>query len=244
MQIGKQIEHLRPYGNVQSAYRLIRNYQLRMHNKHARNAYALPLSAGKLVREARCKFGRKPNVQHGLLDLQLPFLLRREAAYVIQPFRNDVVYLCALVERGHGVLKYHLYLFDDFPVRFLVYFAAYALSLKEYFTRRNGIYADYCAAYGGFAGAGLAHQTECFALIYVETYALYGLELFAAFAEFNMKVFDLKQFFPRFIHWGWPPSICPSAAGLSTGVLFWASGDRAAMFLRNAWGILQNTAGG
>ena len=56
LQLAHKVQHLRAYGYIQRAYGLVRYYKLRVHNKAARYAYALALSAGKLMRKTACKF--------------------------------------------------------------------------------------------------------------------------------------------------------------------------------------------
>jgi hypothetical protein len=47
LEIGQQIENLSLNGNIQGAHRFIRDEQFRFSGQRTRDAYALPLPAGK-----------------------------------------------------------------------------------------------------------------------------------------------------------------------------------------------------
>ena len=158
LQIVEQIEHLRTDGNIQRAYRFVRNYELGLHYQRAGYAYALALTAAELMREAGRKLGQKANFLECLLNLILAVLLILIKMMVQYTFTDYIVYLGALVERSKRILEYHLAALYDLKVKLLGYFSVYLAALVEYFAGSGRVYPGYGAAYGGFAGTGFANQ--------------------------------------------------------------------------------------
>ena len=75
LQFAHQIQNLRLNRHVQRADRLVADNQLRVERQCARNADALPLSAGKLVRIARVDLFAQTNVVHELQHAGAALLL-------------------------------------------------------------------------------------------------------------------------------------------------------------------------
>ena len=68
LEVLEQVEDLRLHGDVERGHRLVADDQLRVHGERARDADALALAAGELVREAVVVLGVQPDDLEQLLD--------------------------------------------------------------------------------------------------------------------------------------------------------------------------------
>ena len=109
LELVEQIDDLRANGDIQRGDGFVCHDKIRIHDKAPRNADALALPAGKFMREAGGKVFGKAHFLHDLLHFAQPVLLVIEQMIVIQAFGDNVIHLCALVERGHRILKDHLH---------------------------------------------------------------------------------------------------------------------------------------
>ena len=123
LQLAHKVQHLRAYGYIQRAYGLVRYYKLRVHNKAARYAYALALSAGKLMRKTAGELRQQANIQQSLRHAFLYLLVAQVMPYVGKPFAHNIVNLCAFVKAGHRILEYHLDILYHLAVSLVIYLA-------------------------------------------------------------------------------------------------------------------------
>ena len=145
------------------------------------------------MREAAGELGQQADFLEGLLNLVLTVGIILVHVMVDNAFRDNIVDLGAFVEGSHGILEDHLAAADDFHVFLLGDLSADPLSLVEDFTLGGGIDADDRAADGRFAGAGLADQCKCLALVNGEIDIVHSHELSAAVAKRHLQVLDLNE---------------------------------------------------
>ena len=150
-----------------------------------------------------------------------------------QSLADDIVNLGALVQRGHGVLKYHLNPLGNLPVQRPGDTAVDLLTVKDDVASRGGMDADDGAADGGFAGTGLTDQTEGFALINIKGYMIHGGKGMEPGTELNGQILNFQHFFALISHCGSLPS--PAARERAPAVPPWAPGGPAAMCVLYAW---------
>ncbi len=157
-QFVQQVDNLRLYRHVQSGNRLVGDNQFGFHNDRPRYAYALTLSARKLVRVSPRVFGHKPYKLQHLIHLLFDVLFILFAVDY-KPLGNNVLNGHARVERRYGVLKNHLYARDK-PRRVvsLVYVNKHARARRaqheKHYQKRDGarlrrlVHNDLCGVFG------------------------------------------------------------------------------------------------
>ena len=200
----EQVEHLGPDGHVQRGDGLVGHHKLRLHNQRPGNADTLTLAAGELVGEPGGKLRQQAHFPQRVLHLPLPVILVLVEVVVDEALGDDVVHLGPLVQRGHGVLEDHLALLDDLQIQLLGDLPADPAALEEDLAGGHRVDAGDCAANGGLARAGLAHQGEGLPLVDVDVDMVNGDKLFPATSEGNLQVLDLYQLFTLW-HSKFPP---------------------------------------
>ena len=118
-QLVKQIDYLRLNRHIERRDRLVRDYQVGVHDYRPRDADTLTLTARKLVRiTARVLAHQSDKLEHlvnlFIDDLLVPFALN------YQSLRNDFADGHSGVERRYRVLEYHLDLRHELRVLRLV----------------------------------------------------------------------------------------------------------------------------
>ena len=150
LQFTHQVQHLSSYRYIKRAYRLICDYEFRLHYKCPCYTYALPLSAGKLMREAACKFRQQANIQQRFIDQLCTLLSGQVLSCAVCTLRNNVINFSTLVKACHGVLKYHLNFRYNLLIEFWRNFTVYTLAFICYCSGAGWMDSHYGAAYRCF----------------------------------------------------------------------------------------------
>ena len=103
------------------------------------------------MREATCKLRQKAHIGKRFGNLCLALFFGEVLLHVHQAFGNDIVHLCALVERCHRILEDHLDLLRDALVQLVRNFSVDFFSFEDNLARGGGVDADDRAANGGLA---------------------------------------------------------------------------------------------
>ena len=182
LKVLKHIDDLGLNGNVQRGNRLVTDDKLGVHRQSAGNADALALAAGKLMGIAHGVLGVEADQLHQLHDA-VAALLGIFAEFVdIQGLADDILHRHTGVQRGIRVLEHHLHLLavgqhidaDLFAQNRLAVGAhletailviLLAAVIQHVAVKGNAAAGGLVklkkgAAHGGFAAAGLAHQTQ------------------------------------------------------------------------------------
>ena len=108
LQVDQQIDHLRLDRDVERRDRLVAHDQARPERQRPRDADALPLSAGELMRIVLHLVGPQADLREQFGD---PFLLRAAGGEPVHAERlaDDVARGHARVERGERILEYDLH---------------------------------------------------------------------------------------------------------------------------------------
>ena len=93
LQVLQQVDHLRLDRDVERRHRLVADDQLRLHRQRARDADALALAAGELVRVALRVLGREA-------DQTQQFATRLRLFYTIKRWSRGSASICPTVMRG------------------------------------------------------------------------------------------------------------------------------------------------
>ena len=114
LQVGEQVDDLRPDRDVEGGDRLVGDDQLRPQRQRPGDPDPLPLAAGELVREAVVVLGGEADPLEQLLHFAAQL---GAAGFALQPQRlaDDLADPLARVERGVGVLEDHLHLAPQRP---------------------------------------------------------------------------------------------------------------------------------
>ena len=215
LQILQHVDDLRLDRHVQRRDRLVTDDELRLHRQGTRDADALLLAAGKLVRKAVGVLGVQADFIQQLVDPLPPFRLPLKQAMDIQGFADDLADRHARVERRRGILKDDLHLA---PVRQHLHSDV----LFAVIDRRSVIddppagglvQADNGSSEGGLAAAGLADDAKRLAPVDEKGHRFDGLHIFlfeqavALDGEILFEVFNLKKNF-LITHWPYSPSPC------------------------------------
>jgi len=107
---------------------------------------------------------------------------------VVKALGDDVLDGGTLVERGCGILEYHLNLPYNLAVILLGELARYPLALEVYGTCRAGVDTDNGTTDGGLTGAGLADEGKGLTLVDVKADIINRFEALFAPAEDNIKI--------------------------------------------------------
>src|SRR5262245_361269 len=107
LQIGKQVDDLRLYGDVQGRYRLVAHDHVRLQGQRARNHQALSLSAREFVGETHHLVSPQSDLFEKLGNPRRD-LRPCPALEVAQRLGDNVLGAHAWIERGVGILEYHL----------------------------------------------------------------------------------------------------------------------------------------
>ena len=124
----------------------------------ARDAHALALSAGELVRIARRVLRGEADLVKHLADERLALLLAARAVMDVQSLADDIAHLLARVQARHRVLEDHLHVRAQHGARGVVHFAGNIPAAERDSALRRVVQADDAAADGRLAGAGFADQ--------------------------------------------------------------------------------------
>ena len=110
LQLAQQVEDLRLDRHVERGDRLVGDDQLRLQRERARDADALALAAGELVRVAVVVLGVEPDDVHQLLDAALALALALLHPVDHERLADDRADRLARVQRRVRVLEDHLHL--------------------------------------------------------------------------------------------------------------------------------------
>ena len=189
-----QVDDLRLNRHVQRRDALVGDDELRVHDKGAGNADALTLAAGELVGVALGVFRCKAHLRQNLLYLLAALGLRLVHMVDVQTLADDVLHLLAGVQGCHRVLEDHLHLGAQGVVLGVAQMAADVLPVECDPACGGVIQPDDAPADGGFARAGLAHQTIGLAGIDLKADIVHGLdrEVFVHL-EILLQPLDLQQ---------------------------------------------------
>src|SRR5579884_2172200 len=116
LEVLEQVEDLRLDGDVEGGDRLVADDQLRLERERARDADALALTAGELVRVAVVVLGVQADALEQLLHAPLAVLLR---VVDRERLRDDLPHALPRVERRVRILEDDLHLAADRPQRAL-----------------------------------------------------------------------------------------------------------------------------
>ena len=198
LQPGDQVQHLRAHRNVQRRDRLVGDDQLRVQRQGARDADALPLPAGKLVRVAVEHVAAHADHLQQLLDLAVALGGRADAVYV-QRLTNGLRDRAARAQRGEGVLEDDLHLAAHLePARGRG--RGQVLALEDHLAAGRLLQLQDRAAKRRLAAARLADQAERLAEFERKAHAVDRLHLgddpaqeTAPHGEVLLQVPDFKQ---------------------------------------------------
>ena len=109
LQVVEQVDDLRLDRHVERRDRLVGDDQARVERERARDADALPLAAGELVRVAVVVLGREPDDVHQLLHAPLG-ARSRDWPWMHERVGDDRADALARVERRVRILEDHLHL--------------------------------------------------------------------------------------------------------------------------------------
>ena len=201
LELVHKVQYLRSDGDVQRGDGFVRDDEFRLHDHCSGESHALALAARELVRIAGQVLGQQAD------GLDYPFHLADAVSLVlvevevIEALGDDIIHRRALVQRGRGVLEHHLDVADYLAVQAVRYFTGYPDALVEYLAVRAGVGAYDGAAYSRLAGAGLAHERKCLALVDIKAHILHGADAVLALAEVYVHVPEREQYFPAaFVH--------------------------------------------
>ena len=242
LQIGQQVQHLGPDGNVQGGYGLIGDDEVRLHDQRPGHADALALAAGKFMGEPAGKFRQQAHIGQGFFHLFPAFLPGYPVSAGVETLADDVVHLGPLVQGGHGVLENHLDPAGDLLVQLPGDAPVDLLAVKEDFSPGGGMDADDGPADGGLAGAGLSHQAEGLPLVDVEGYPVHRGKGMPPGAKANGQILNLHQFFSFLSQRGSLPS--PAERGHAPAAPPWGPGGPKARCGQNGWGSPGRRAAG
>ena len=110
LEVAQQVEDLRLDRDVERRHRLVGDDQLRLQRERARDADALALAAGELVRVAVVVLRVEPDRVHQLLDRPLALALARLELVDRERLADDRADRLARVQRRVRVLEDHLHL--------------------------------------------------------------------------------------------------------------------------------------
>ena len=109
LQLGEQVDDLRLDRDVEGRDGLVGHHELRLQGDGARDADALALAAGELVREAVVVLGVQPDAIHQLLHELLALVVVALEAMDDERLADDRAHRLARVQRRVGVLEDHLH---------------------------------------------------------------------------------------------------------------------------------------
>ena len=125
---------------------------------------------------------------HGRRNLLLALLLIFIRMEVVQTFRDDVIHLRPLIQRGHRILKDHLHVFAEVRKLVAFHFAVdlYAVIINLSAARM----ADFHNGFSGrrLSGAGFSNQRKCFALVNVERHIPHSAEFLASKLKVDRQI--------------------------------------------------------
>ena len=216
LQLAEHVDDLRLNGHVQRGHRLVADDELRVEGERAGDADALALAAGELMGVAGGMLAVEPHAVHQLQNPLMALLLARVHLMYVQRLADDIRDRHARVERGIGVLENHRRLL---AVLVDVRPGGDGLAVEQNLAFRGLVEVQQRAADGGFAAAGLAHESKRLALADGKGHVVHrlerlGLEHTDVDGEIFLEVFDLNQGRLVFAHFAAPPfsvSMLPSS---------------------------------
>jgi hypothetical protein len=148
---------------------------MRIDGKGAGDAEALALTTGELVRELCYRFGSETNVLEQLSD---PILQCRSfgEAEVGQRLADDIASREARIERGIGILKYHLHLATLQSQR-LTFQMRDVETIELNGASRRCLQAINAFSDGGLAATGFTDEAERFAASNIERDAVNSMDM-------------------------------------------------------------------
>ena len=141
------------------------------------------------MRKTGSELWQQTNFTQDALHLVFSILFIFIEMMVNESLRNDIVNLCAFIQRSHRVLENHLTSTDDFSVHLGRNFAIDLLAFEQDLTRGCWIDSQNGATNGGFTGTRFTNQRECFTLINIKIYMVYCDKFMPAFAKGNLQIF-------------------------------------------------------
>ena len=220
LKLFKKIQYLVLHGDVQRGHRLITYDKLRPEGDGARDAYALALSAGKLVRVSVKKLARNADgiqkLQHELRGL----LLAAADAVCFQRLCHDIAHGHARIQRGVWILKNKLHP-PPVPAKILFAQPAYFIAVEVHIAgcRLYKLYER--PAKRRFAAAGFADERKRLALVYIQRNIRDGVH---ALFIFQREVLCNMLGFQKNIAHSCPSIVrtqrtrCPGAISTSSGM--------------------------
>ena len=240
LQVLEEVDDLRLDGDVQGGDRLVADDELRVRGQGARDADALPLSAGELVRIVRGHLRIQAAHLHEAFDLLRALGAVCGQAEVVDGLGDDVARAQARVQRGIGILPDELHLLDV-GAALLGGEGGDVLSLVEDLAARRAVDVQKHLADGGLAAAALAHDAERLALGHGEGDVVrgvdparrpaqgvrcggevhgqpFGLEE-VVFVRFGLKLLGHRAAPPFCRAWRqlWQATVCPLSASSKSG---------------------------
>ncbi|MNY12518.1 hypothetical protein D3C86_1456050 [compost metagenome] len=176
----QQVEDFRLHRDIERRRRLIEQQQRRLENQRPRNRHALPLAAGKLVRETIQK-------RYGQADIgdDLAHALFAVAKLVDRKrFRKHGAHRLAGMQGTIGVLKHHLQHAAPLDQRHVAHRSAVDKDIAGPEIVEHGD----AAKHGGFARTAFADQPEALARLDAEGYGRQHFQRRVAAAESDGEI--------------------------------------------------------
>ena len=228
LQVIEQVDHLRLNGHVQGGHGFIGDNELGSCDYCPRNADALALAAGKLMRIPGGMLFREPHLFQCADDLAVHFLLVQAAEH--EALADDLLNGHSGIQGINGILKDHGHGRGDEPGKVLVQFPGQVPALELHASAGGVVQPDNGAAGGGLSAAALAHKPEGLTGIDVKGYVVHGLDrhlvLSVAAGEVLTQMLHLQNGFTQRRQ---PPSFSGFVPSGSQACLPSARRDAAAM---------------
>ena len=191
LQVDQEVDHLGLDRHVERRYRLVAHDQARLERQRARDADALPLAAGELMRIVVHLIRPQPDLFEQLGD-PLALLAAGGDAVDAERLADDIAGRHARIERSERVLEDDLHRAPDRPQLGLAEMGDVAVVQPDAATGRLDQAQD-AACHRRFAAAGLADKAERFADAEREPDAVdrvHGADLAAQHAAAHRIMFD------------------------------------------------------
>ena len=170
LQLHQHVDHLRLDRHVERRHRLVADHQAGLERQRARDADALALSAGELVRIPLGHVGQQAHRGQQLRHAVAVLGARLVHAVHGQRLADDVAHLHARIERTVRVLVDHLHAAAKAPAGAVG--RGDVLALEQDAARRDRLHAQHRQAGGGLAAAALADQAQRLAALERERHAV------------------------------------------------------------------------
>ena len=167
LQIQQQVDDLRLHRDVERGHRFVADDEFRLQRQRARDADALALAAGELMRVTVAAGARQSDGLQQLHDAIGP-VLARHAAGDIERLGNAVVDPHPRIERAIGILKHELHAAADARQVLFAFLSVDALAEQARCRPGRRDQSDQQPADGRFAGTGFADQAQCLTVADIE----------------------------------------------------------------------------